>query len=128
MNYINHRLAELASPVWRELFLLIKSSLFYLLLVKVALFRPLPNNGLLQITGISIKETARCNNLISLKIQPEPLNRNYTIQRSKEVAITKTSIMYSSAFVYSNAHKIRFGLRPQRMLLFLLSIIAKQNK
>lgn len=114
MHYFNSQVNELTASFWMELRRKTSPAVIYLLLTKVALFKPLPNNSVFQITGISFSEICKAN-----KIQEKPCTTalNYSIKRANQVAIKKSGIIYANPCIYSAEKKVRYGLFPQRAYL-----------
>lgn len=118
MAYFNSQVESLNSPIWLELRDLTSPAVIYFLCSKAALFVPIPNNGLLQITGPSIdvpiklkksKEISTANLLSRTTKLP-----SICLKRANLVLIKKVSIIYANPFFYSSEKKVRHGLRPQR--------------
>lgn len=108
------------SPVWLELREATSAAVMYYLLATAALFKPLPNNNLIQITGKSIDVTAQ--SIQALKLDARVDSPCISMMRARHVSIKKVSIVYANPLFFSAEKKVRYGLWPQRKLTHRLQV------
>lgn len=122
MISFNSQVEALQSEFWLELRSVTSVAVIYYLFSVAALFQPLPNNNLLQITGRSIDATSK-----ALSASLEKTNKNIAklkgdkssclaMNRANKVSMKKVSVIYANPFFFSSERKVRNGLWPQRKL------------
>lgn len=116
MIYFNSQVEAVKSPVWSELRGATSVALIYYLLTTAALFKPLPNNNMLQISGTAIDVTAKLLKQSPKKEKTLPVPLHSSMANARHISFKKASIVYSNPFFFSAEKRVRYGLPPYREL------------
>lgn len=121
MANFNSQVEELQGDIWKDLLEITGPAVVYFLMAHVSLFRKLPSNGLLQLTGPSVEKAIKSKPVPEVK---QAYESSICLKRASQIALAKVSVVYASPFFFSAERKVRYGLRPQRKLSALVPMFT----